>query len=97
MNASMGRHGCTASEDPFDVHSCIAKRACNHALVHKMTDIQAHCNMQRWIARLEQGSEYSICTCHVLPGCDPLLRRFAQRSAWLLLERADEPFTMVRE
>jgi hypothetical protein len=23
-------------------------------------------------------------------------RRFAQRSAWLLLERADEPFTMVR-
>jgi hypothetical protein len=59
---------------------------------------QAECNRQRWMARLDQGSEYEhgIKIFTFSPENELFYRRFAQRSAWLLQERADEPFAMVR-
>ena len=78
--------------------SAVVMRACNHRIVNQIQVEQAECNRQRWMAHLDQGSEYEhdikIFTC--LHKNELFYRRFAQRSAWLLLERADEPFAMVR-
>jgi hypothetical protein len=75
----------------------IAARACNQQSVQQMISSQAETLMlrQRWIDSLAQGSECEPRSFRMFTSNDTWSRRFAQRSTWLLLVRADEPFTMA--
>jgi hypothetical protein len=75
----------------------VAARACNQQSVQQMISSQAETLMlrQRWIDSLAQGSECEPRSFRMFTSSDTWSRRFAQRSTWLLLVRADEPFTMA--
>jgi hypothetical protein len=75
----------------------VAARACNQQSVQQMISSQTETLRlrQRWIDSLAQGSECEARSSRMLTSNDTWRRRFAQRSTWLLLVRADEPFTMA--
>ena len=75
----------------------VAARACNQQSVQQMISSQTEMLRlrQRWIDSLSQGSECEARSSRMLTSNDTRCRRFAQRSTWLLLVRADEPFTMA--
>jgi hypothetical protein len=80
-------------------YTAVAKRACDLRFVYQIIEAQTRNTCRRWMARLAIGSEYT----HALFSlfyqkfvCNSARRRFLQRSSWMLQERADTPFTMVR-
>jgi hypothetical protein len=85
-------------------NSCkdVTKRACQEAFVSRVIGIQSDLHRQRWVARLAQGSEYNPRAIFLFSRqifsrqIHASGRRFAQRSSWLLLERADELCSTVR-
>ncbi len=75
----------------------VATRACNQLSVQQMISSQTETLRlrQRWIDSLAQGSECEARSSRMFTSNDTWSRRFAQRSTWLLLVKADEPFTMA--
>jgi hypothetical protein len=81
------------------LYTAVAKRACDLQFVDQMIEAQTRNTHRRLMARLAIGSEYTQAFFSLFYhkfDCDSARRRFLQRSSWMLQERADKPFTMVR-
>ena len=79
--------------------TAVARRACDLRFVDQIIEAQTRSNCRRWMARLAIGSEYAhalFSLFHQKLDRNSARMRFLQRSSWMLLERADKPFTMVR-
>ena len=91
---------CSASKPYRLLHCCrfAAKRACSEPYASGIISIQSEIHRQSLVSHLtQQSSEYDPhAPITFSRQIDALCRRFAQRSAWLLLERADSPCSMVR-